>query len=1360
MKTFRTVLLWLFALALLAALSWGLTLYLEWPLWASLAIFFGLLGAYFVVKVLRRLLLGWRSRSIIARQDLSARQAARRASPSATLTQQWRTAVATLRGSSLKRLGNPLYALPWYMVVGRSGSGKTTALTRARLASPIQRRARQSAAITQTESCDWWYFDKSVVIDCAGRYVGAENLEADRREWEVGLDLLSRYRSREGLNGLVLAISADRLSTPDKDELDEEARVVRERIEQLIRLFGKRFPVYLLVTKCDRLYGFENWSRLLPEAALDQAMGYLAEDSSEEQHDSAFLDAAFASVAARLRGLRLALVAQHPEAAAELLLFPSELEQIQAGLQTFAHGCLGSNPYLESPFLRGLFFSSALQEGGARSSVLGSQLPPTAAHPPSSTGVFLHDLFGRVLPQDRHAARPAALINRWRAATQNLGLLAWLLIALAIAILMTMSFIRNINTVNLIRSSYPFSEVFTGRIADDAATLGRASDALQAVDRRNHDWRSRWMINTEIAQLEARMRQRYTSDFSKFILPATRLDFDSDINQLLVSDPHGRLPGYILNEVRTINLLHAKVAGASRPQLAAMPQMVYNDTDHYSPALFDRINDLRVSYLAWIPANALTLANRLSTDQRVLSTAIYSAPPLGWMIGLAPLDPHLKPVTLADFWLSGGAGAEIDNAAPVEAGKQASGHIMAEGSGAPSPANAAALPRAAAVQAQASQAARAQQAQLAAIEVPIAYTRAGRRDLDGYIAETQQAAHNGSRFLANKAQFERDYLVQRLQAWQTFISRFPEGEQLLSGEPAWRTTLGTITGSDSPYLRALKALNQEFSDLPDDQLPSWLKLARRIGKLRAQASGTQLAGRAGQVVSTINSFGGQALKQTLASGAVEGSQTLRSNLNAAGALRQYFTDIDRLGSAVITGPGKAYEVAAEFHAYGIDPAVKTSPVHDAAHALASFRSAFGTPAPADQAVWQLVGGPLHFALAYTEMQTSCALQSNWEAKVYWPLQSATSMTQVVDQLYGPQGSVWAFADGIAKPFLQHGASGFSSLQTAGYSVPFTDAFLPTLNAAVGKRVAQLVQLQRQKARTEQEQAQAQAAQEQAKQQQANAEQALADIKQKIATLHAQAYPLTLTAQPSNVNPGARARPFATVLSVQCAAGGRTLTNYNFPVSDSFNWALGQCGTVTLTIRVNDLALTKRYPGDAGVVHFLQDFRDGQHVFMPADFPAARATLEALAIQQISVHYDLQGQTAILAGAQQLAQLLEQQTKQTQLLHQAIDAQANQTQQLLLIKMASANGEPERPLQVSLPQRIGMCWNENGVAHGTQTLQQMFDGLMDNRGALLTASPPLAQNPMPSYLPSTAPELPPLPTLAPLGSPSEPATRGG
>ena len=63
MSTLRTFIVWVVVLILLALFSWGLTLYMQWPLWGMAAVFLGVLGTYFLTRFVIRLVQVYRSRS-------------------------------------------------------------------------------------------------------------------------------------------------------------------------------------------------------------------------------------------------------------------------------------------------------------------------------------------------------------------------------------------------------------------------------------------------------------------------------------------------------------------------------------------------------------------------------------------------------------------------------------------------------------------------------------------------------------------------------------------------------------------------------------------------------------------------------------------------------------------------------------------------------------------------------------------------------------------------------------------------------------------------------------------------------------------------------------------------------------------------------------------------------------------------------------------------------------------------------------------------------------------------------------------------------------------------------------------------
>lgn len=1274
MKFLRSVIVWVVVLLLLAVCAWAIVLYLGWPAWSMVAIVCGALGLYLLYRFLRRLFVAARSRSAIAQPGKTARLRTEAMSPQAVLRRRWKTAVDTLRRSGLRRSGNPLDVLPWYLMIGRSGAGKTTALTRSRLSLPLQQVDRLGP-IQQTANCDWWFFDDAVVVDCAGRYVESEGSREDREEWSVVLDQLARYRPREGINGLVLAIDVRRLQNPDRDGLAEEGRVLRERIEQLIRLFDKRFPIYVLVTQCDHVYGWEDWSARLEPGVLDHAMGYLAPTGGGGERGG-FVDRAFGRIGERLGLLRLQLAARAPGATPALLMFPSELEHLKAGLRLFLEACFADHPYLESPFLRGLFFSSGAQEGGAVSALLPELLPPVPAHRPTHVGLFLHDFFGRILPTDRHASLPAALVNHWRRATRHLGLLAWVVLCVAAALLMTAAFQHNLTTVAMVRETYPLDARFVGRLDADSETLERISDALAVVDKRNARWIGEWMVATsELGELERRLQRSFVSNFRQHVEARSYQTFqDVGPNSKLL--PQEIRAGRVYNLVRHIHHIQGRMAGDSRSELGEMPGLLAVDpAGDVKGQTIRRLGRLEVAYIAWHPDDDGFLEGRLASSQALLTQQAYAShPPLSWVLDL-PADALLgEDVTLATFWqpLSRASSGALD--ARVKA---------------PAPA-------------------------FAQVRVPVAFTAAGQRAIETFLDDMATAVSDRPKFEHARAQFDGWYKQQRANAWYQFAAAFPSGEQLVAGEAPWRGALMRVANGQDPYTQLIARLGQEFEALSDDELPNWLLLARTLARLQAESRvGPLLAGNeAVSLISSLNAVGGRALQQVSTS-LPASRETVRRDLALRKELRAYDAVLDAAMREALDGDGRALPLAAEFHAYGVDPAVKSSALRTAAGAMRELKQDSGFDEPESAVVWRLASGPLHLLLRYVEQQASCALQKDWESSVMWPLQSATSMTQIMDQLFGAQGTVWAFADGPAKPFLRRDATRFGLVETLGYSLPVTPAFLPMLNGAVNKRVEQLVAQQQLEAAQRKRQADAEKRQLESSQALQALDARSAEAKQKAEALRVAQFPLAITAQPTGVNPEATAKPYQTTLALQCAAGAKTINNFNFPVSDQLTWSAAQCGEASLEIRIGDLTLTRRYPGPTGVVDFVHEFRDGMRDFGAVDFPNSRARLDALKVSKISVRYDFQGQDALLKAHAQLVQLAREQDEMAAERQRLTAQQLGQAQALIDIRAPGSAGEPL--LQVSVPPRIGACWSAESRGSSPQTLQAMFDSLINPGG---------------------------------------------
>jgi type VI secretion system protein ImpL len=147
-----------------------------------------------------------------SQQDTSDPDAERSQEELSAMNERFREALSTLKGMRFSsRFGKrSLYQLPWYIIIGPPGSGKTTALVNSGLEFPLAKSHGKQAlgGIGGTRNCDWWFTNEAVLIDTAGRYTTQDSHRVvDNNAWKAFLTLLKKYRRRRPINGALVAIS-------------------------------------------------------------------------------------------------------------------------------------------------------------------------------------------------------------------------------------------------------------------------------------------------------------------------------------------------------------------------------------------------------------------------------------------------------------------------------------------------------------------------------------------------------------------------------------------------------------------------------------------------------------------------------------------------------------------------------------------------------------------------------------------------------------------------------------------------------------------------------------------------------------------------------------------------------------------------------------------------------------------------------------------------------------------------------------------------------------------------------------------------------------------------------------------------
>jgi type VI secretion system protein ImpL len=364
---------------------------------------------------------------VIAGGADDADSASRAAHEVALLRQRFEEATGKLKRARFKGPdGEPRYVqeLPWYVIIGAPGSGKTTALVNSGLHFPLPGAGGVPSVtgVGGTRNCDWWFTEEAVLLDTAGRYTTQESdTMADASAWLGFLDLLKRFRPSLPLNGAIVTLSVSDLVLWGAEERARYASHVRARVLELYARLGTRFPVYLLVTKADLLAGFMEFFGELDAGARARVWGTTF-DYGGGQRAAADPRTRFASEFAELeRRLQAEMVERLQlegdlQRRAALYRFPQEFHGTGALIEQFLDSAFGGVEEAAA-MLRGVYFTSGTQEGSPIDRVLGTlarsfNLERAAVPAAAGTGksFFLSRLLREVIfPESGLAARDEKL---------------------------------------------------------------------------------------------------------------------------------------------------------------------------------------------------------------------------------------------------------------------------------------------------------------------------------------------------------------------------------------------------------------------------------------------------------------------------------------------------------------------------------------------------------------------------------------------------------------------------------------------------------------------------------------------------------------------------------------------------------------------------------------------------------------------------------------------------------------------------------------------------------------------------------------------------------------------------------------
>lgn len=311
---------------------------------------------------------------------------------------------------------------PWYLLIGPEGCGKTVLLRNSNLDfSYIDSSQEKPIAqgIDATRNCDFFHTKQGIILDTTGRYVTYGKEAQNQTEWLGLLSLLKKHRSQKTIDGLIIAADIDRLLRGDEYEIGEEAKNIRERVEEVISQLGMTFPIYLVFTKCDLIYGFSEFFSGMSNTELPQIWGATLRIDQQDSSGTVFEEECkrlFHSLSVQ-RMLKLA--SDETQDSGAIYAFPLEFDATYQKLTDFVSGLFPSIS-AEKPIFRGFYFTSGTQADGTPVDFVLRRVAELEHQPslPRNTqsgaakSYFIKNIFQNIVFPDRGLDRPTAAEGR------------------------------------------------------------------------------------------------------------------------------------------------------------------------------------------------------------------------------------------------------------------------------------------------------------------------------------------------------------------------------------------------------------------------------------------------------------------------------------------------------------------------------------------------------------------------------------------------------------------------------------------------------------------------------------------------------------------------------------------------------------------------------------------------------------------------------------------------------------------------------------------------------------------------------------------------------------------------------------
>jgi type VI secretion system protein ImpL len=274
-----------------------------------------------------------------------------------------------------------LQALPLIYVLGETGSAKTTSVVNSGLDPELLAgTASQGGEQVSTQVLNLWFTRLASFLEFGSAVRQSSPLRAHLVNHTRAKAYRSAFGSGAAPRAVVVCLSADLLLETDDEPLMASARATGAQLRDVSRILGVPVPVYVIVTKLDRVSHFADYVRNLSDDEVRQVMGALV--SRSEATAGTYVDQASRMLAfhvdelvRQLGDFRLEILDRETDTRKipGAYEFPREFGKLRKNLNQYLVELCKPSQLNTNPYLRGFFFV------GERDRIVERMAPPVAA---------------------------------------------------------------------------------------------------------------------------------------------------------------------------------------------------------------------------------------------------------------------------------------------------------------------------------------------------------------------------------------------------------------------------------------------------------------------------------------------------------------------------------------------------------------------------------------------------------------------------------------------------------------------------------------------------------------------------------------------------------------------------------------------------------------------------------------------------------------------------------------------------------------------------------------------------------------------------------------------------------------------